>query len=177
MTPNEVQALFTHPERTQPSVLSVYLDVDQAEPSNRSRGFEEQLKVRIAAEYERTGELQAVKEVVQTGENDGRTVAGLARTLTAVNADRVWELIYSEGFARPGFECAGCAALFSLETAACPYCGSYVRPVRDVVERAIEHAIRKGAKLEVVTGQAASSLDSVGGIAVFLKAKTAAILA
>src|SRR5688572_24642305 len=48
MTPNELQALFTRPERIQPSVLSVYLDVDQLDPSNRNRQFEKRLKILLA---------------------------------------------------------------------------------------------------------------------------------
>jgi peptide subunit release factor 1 (eRF1) len=129
----------------------------------------------IAEEYELTAEAQAVKEVARTAGKDGRTVVGLGRTLKAINANRVWELIYSEGFAAPGLECARCSALFSRERSACPYCGSSVRRVNDVVERAVEHAIRKGATLEVVTGEAASSLYGIGGIAAFVNAKTPAI--
>jgi peptide subunit release factor 1 (eRF1) len=52
-----------------------------------------------------------------------------------------------------------------------------VDPVSDVVERAVEHAVRKGAKIEVVTGEAAASLYNVGGIGAFLKARTASIRA
>jgi peptide subunit release factor 1 (eRF1) len=129
----------------------------------------------VAEEYERSSEVQAVKEVVQATGQNGKTIAGLGRTLKAVNADRVWELIYAEGFASRGFECARRAALFSRERKACPYCGSSVRAVGDVVERAVEHAIRKGAKLEVVTGDAAAALYKMGGIAAFLKAGTVAV--
>jgi peptide chain release factor subunit 1 len=128
----------------------------------------------IAEEYEHTSEAQTVKEIVRAAGQDGKTVAGLGRTLKAVNAERVWELIYSEGFASPGFECTRCAALFSRERKSCLYCGSSVRPVGDVVERAVEHAVRKGAKIEIVTGEAAASLYNMGGIAAFLKTRAAA---
>ena len=131
----------------------------------------------IADEYERGTEAQTVKELVGAAGRNEKTVAGLGRTLKAINSDRVWELIYSEGLASPGFECVKCAALFSQEKTSCAYCGGSVDPVSDVVERAVEHAVRKGAKIEVVTGEAAASLYNVGGIGAFLKARTASIRA
>jgi peptide subunit release factor 1 (eRF1) len=118
-----------------------------------------------------------VKEIVQAAGRNEKTAAGLGRTLKAVNSDRVWELIYSEGLTAPGFECVKCAALFSHEKTSCPYCDGVVHPVSDVVERAVEHALRKGAKIEVVTGEAASSLYNVGGIAAFLKPRAVSIRA
>jgi peptide subunit release factor 1 (eRF1) len=44
--------------------------------------------------------------------------------------------------------------------------------VENVVERAVEHALRNGAKIEVVTGNAAAGLRAGGGIGAFLKTRT-----
>jgi peptide chain release factor subunit 1 len=131
----------------------------------------------IAAECERSTELQTVNEVVTAAAKEQRAVVGLGNTLKAVNSARVWQLIYSEDFSSPGFQCVGCAALFSIEKAACSYCGASVRSVSDVVERAVEHALRKGARIEIVTGEASASLDTAGGIGAFLKARTGTIRA
>ena len=129
----------------------------------------------IAGECERSIEAQTVKEVLRGVARNEKTVAGLGRTLKAVNVDRVWELIYSEGFSSPGFECVKCAALFSVKKTSCPYCGGSVQPVDDVVERAVDHALRKGAKIEVVTGEARGRLNTVGGIGAFLKARAVSL--
>jgi len=43
MTKNDFQSLFSRPERQTPSILSLYLNVDQSRQSNRNRGFETQL--------------------------------------------------------------------------------------------------------------------------------------
>ena len=129
----------------------------------------------IAEEYERSTEAQTVKEVLRGVARNEKTVAGLGRTLKAVNSDRVWELIYSEGLSSPGFECVKCAALFSMKRRSCTYCGASVHPVGDVVERAVDHALRKGAKIEVVTGEACASLNTVGGIGAFLKARAVSL--
>jgi peptide subunit release factor 1 (eRF1) len=129
----------------------------------------------IAAEYESSTELVTVREVVTAAAKKQKAVVGLEHTLRAVNSDRIWQLIYSEDFSSPGFECVKCAALLSAEKASCPYCGAALRSVNDVVERAVEHALRKGAKIEIVTGEASASLDSAGGIGAFLKARTGTI--
>jgi peptide subunit release factor 1 (eRF1) len=129
----------------------------------------------IQEEYERSAETRTVKEVLRGVSKNEKTVAGLGRTLKAVNSDRVWELVYSEGLSSPGFECSKCAALFSVKRKSCAYCGGSVHPVADIVERAVDHAVRKGARIEVVTGEAAASLNNVGGIGAFLKAKAVSL--
>jgi peptide subunit release factor 1 (eRF1) len=130
----------------------------------------------IAEDYERNTELQTVQEIVRAAGNE-KTVAGLGRTLKAINAGRVGELIYSEGLRSPGLECSNCAALFSSEKDSCASCGGILQPVADVVERAVERVRQTGANVEMVTGEAGASLNSVGGIGAFLKAKSVSIRA
>jgi peptide subunit release factor 1 (eRF1) len=126
----------------------------------------------IAESYELGAERQKVNAVVTTAAKNGKAVVGLGHTLKAMNSARVWELVYSEDFHAPGFECSKCSALFSVGNEACQYCGGALQPVDDVVERASEHALRNGAKVDVVTGEASASLDTSGGIAAFLKTRT-----
>ena len=126
----------------------------------------------VAEKYERGSEIQKVEAVVTSARKTEEAVVGLAHTLQAVNSGRVWELIYSRDFTSPGFECSECSALFSTETSACPNCGATLKPVSDVVERAVEHAFRKRAKIEVVTGVASAALHIAGGVGAFLKTRT-----
>jgi peptide subunit release factor 1 (eRF1) len=65
--------------------------------------------------------------------------------------------------------------LFSAETPSCFYCGGKLQPVDDVIERAVEHGLRQGARIEVIKGEASASLKVSGGIGAFLKARTASI--
>jgi peptide subunit release factor 1 (eRF1) len=127
---------------------------------------------KIAKEYERADEMEAVKEVVTAAEKEERAVIGLGHTLKAVNFDRVWELVYSDDFHAPGYECSRCAALFSIQKETCQYCGAKLHPISDVVERVVDHALRNGARVKVVTKEASSSLDTAGGIGAFLKTRT-----
>jgi peptide subunit release factor 1 (eRF1) len=46
-----------------------------------------------------------------------------------------------------------------------------MHPVVNVVERAVEHVLRKQARVEVVTGEASAALKTAGGIGAFLKAR------
>jgi peptide chain release factor subunit 1 len=126
----------------------------------------------IAERFERQTEVEKVNTIVTSAAKKGNAVIGLGSTLKAVNTDRVWELIYAGGFLSPGYECPKCSALFSARANKCIYCDSRVQPVGNVVERAVEHAIRKQAKIEVVLGDASAALRTAGGIGAILKAPT-----
>jgi peptide subunit release factor 1 (eRF1) len=126
----------------------------------------------LAETCERDTEVQKVNEVINTASKTDKAVTGLGHVLKAINSDRVWELIYCEDWRASGFECERCAGLFSIEKTSCPYCGGKLQVVSDVVERAVEHALRNGSKVDVVVGEAAASLATSGGIAAFLKART-----
>src|SRR5215471_4146774 len=126
----------------------------------------------VAESYEDEAEVQKVNEVITVASKTERAVAGLGHALKVINSDRVWELVYCQDFRAPGFECERCGGLFSIEKTSCQYCGGNLQVVDDVVERAVEQAIRNGAKIDVVTGEAAASLATSGGIAAFLKART-----
>ena len=130
----------------------------------------------IAAQFERDTEEALVTALVTSAAKSGRVVIGLGHTLHAVNQRRVWQLVYADGFHSPGYECPRCAALFSTETTSCPFCGSTVLPIEDVVERAVDHAIRKGVGIEVIRSEEAeSSLMNAGGIGAFLRTRTASV--
>jgi peptide subunit release factor 1 (eRF1) len=126
----------------------------------------------LAEKYEQGTEVEKVSKIVTSAAKKGKAVVGLGRTLKAINSDRVWELVYSGGFLSPGHKCAACSALFSARSTRCTYCGSRIQPVSEVVERAVEHVVRKHAKVEVVTGEAAAALKMAGGIGAFLKTRT-----
>jgi peptide chain release factor subunit 1 len=131
----------------------------------------------VANAFERRTEFEKVNDIITAASKKGKAVIGMSDTLLAINAGRVWELVYSAGTQTPGFECPECSALFSLETSSCLFCNASVQPVSNVIERAIERALRNEAKLEVVTGAAAAALNSAGGIGAFLKTRTKAVVA
>jgi peptide subunit release factor 1 (eRF1) len=128
----------------------------------------------LAEKFERDTEDALVTDLVTSAAKSRRAVIGLGHTLHAVNQKRVWQLVYANGFHSPGYECPHCAALYSVETALCSLCGSAVTRIEDVVERAVDHAVRKGANVEVIRSEEAeSSLTNAGGIGAFLRTRTA----
>ena len=129
----------------------------------------------ISEKYERDTEVEKVRNIVTSAAKNGKAVVGLGRTLKAVNAGRVWELVYSGGFLSPGYECPKCSALFTTRATRCPYCSSRILAVSNVVERAVEHVVRRNAKVEVVTGEASATLKAAGSIGAFLKTRTGTI--
>lgn len=131
----------------------------------------------LAEEFERRTEGTIVTDLVTSAAKSNRAVTGLGHTLYALNQRRVWQLVYVDGFRSPGYECSGCGALFSVESAECTFCRSAVVPAEDVVGRAVDHAVRRGAKVEVVRSEGAeSSLSNAGGIGAFLRTRTASEL-
>jgi peptide subunit release factor 1 (eRF1) len=132
----------------------------------------------IAERFERESEEAIVAELVTSAAKGGRGVVGLAHTLHAVNQGRTWQLFYADGFHSPGYECAECAALFSAEPVSCSLCGSSVRSIVNVVDRAVAHALRKGTKVEIIRDESAeSALRNVGGIGAFLRTRTTSLRA
>jgi peptide subunit release factor 1 (eRF1) len=130
----------------------------------------------IAEKSERDTEEALVTDLVTSAAKSRRVVIGLGHTLHALNQRRVWQLVYVDGFHSSGYECALCVALLSNETTACPFCGSTVFRIEDIVERAVDHAMRKGVKIEVIRGEEAkSSLANSGGIGAFLRTRTATV--
>jgi peptide subunit release factor 1 (eRF1) len=126
----------------------------------------------VSEKHEQEAEESVVSDLVTSAAKARRAVVGLENTLRAVHHHRVWHLVFAEGLASPGCECSRCGALFSGETNSCSLCGATVQPVDDVVERVVDQAIRKDARIEVVRSQRAESLlMSAGGIGAFLRTR------
>jgi peptide subunit release factor 1 (eRF1) len=129
----------------------------------------------VAQKHEHEMEVRLIDTIVTEAAKRKKAVTGLSNTLNAINQARVWRLVYSDEFSSPGWECPKCAALYGIERKSCIFCGATLHPVPDVVEHAIEHALRKGAAIEVVTGDASEALINAGGIGAFLKSRTASL--
>jgi peptide subunit release factor 1 (eRF1) len=131
----------------------------------------------LAEKVERVTEKKLVNDLITTAAKSTRAFIGIGRTLYALNKGRIWQLVYAAGFRSKGYECRNCDALFSVETVSCSFCGSELTVVEDVVERAIDHAVRKGARVEVIRSEEGeSSLINAGGIGAFLRTRTAGAL-
>jgi peptide chain release factor subunit 1 len=157
------------PKRLAAQVIgTVVLDIDaSAEAIVNATAF-------LAESFERQTEDALVTDLITLAAKTGRSVIGLAHTLHALNQGRVWQLIYTSSFRAPGCECAVCGALFSSGTTSCSFCGATVHPIENVVERAIDHAVAKKVRVEVIRADGAESeLINAGGIGALLRTRKA----
>lgn len=105
-------------------------------------------------------------EAVRAGMSKGKSVAGLAATLTALNSGRVQVVLVSRGFACEGWRCLNCDSLAAIGPA-CPVCSEQMCRVSDVIEEAIERSFSQHVRTEIVTGN--GDLDVFGRIAALLR--------
>ena len=101
-----------------------------------------------------------VKNTISASYNE-RGSQGLAKTLIAVQEQRVQTLVISEGYGAPGSVCTHCGSFTLRETETCPVCGGEARIVPDIVEHLVRRAI--GMDIEVVFVES-EDLDQAGSI-------------
>jgi peptide chain release factor subunit 1 len=129
--------------------------------------LEETLK--IEEEVERTAEIALVEDLLTAAAKHKQATQGLQPTLRALRENRIWRLVYVEGFNPRGKECPKCSSLATNEPKTCKYCGTPLKPLDDLIERMAEKLIENGGKTEMVCGVAAERLKSAGGIGAFLR--------
>lgn len=121
---------------------------------------------RAQAVAERQGELALVEELIEAA--TGNTALGIEPVLAALSDGRVHGLLVADSLDAVGAECPSCGSL-SRWAERCPACDAALTRVDDLRERAIEHALSQGAKVEVVAGAAAERLLAHGGLAAWTR--------
>lgn len=127
-----------------------------------------QRSLEVATEAQRTEEAQLVAEAITTASKGGPGATGIDDTLFALRERRVRALLVAEDLQASGYQCTHCGYLTSTEVARCPFCsGEAIAAVPDVVNRAIQQALRAGVDINIVRQNAA--LQQVGGMAALLR--------
>ncbi len=114
--------------------------------------------------YERKLERHQVAEML-LGQGSGWSVNGIAPTLEALNRGQVRTLLVRADASVPGFRCAATGRL-TLDSGECRGLGNAV-PVPDVVDDAIEEALRQRLDLDVVFEPDAA--ETINGLAALLR--------
>lgn len=125
--------------------------------------------LRIGERIERQMEEQIVQDVIAGNDNHHPFTLGLERTVHALCEERIWRMVYAQGYTPAGGQCSSCEMLFAVSSGACEYCGTPIKPVDDLMERMVERAVQQDSLLEEVTGNAAVRLREVGGIGAVLR--------
>ena len=120
------------------------------------------LEVDLEARREREA-VDRLRSEVASG--TGRAVAGWADTLTALEANRAEILLLAEDLLAEGVRCERCGHLAARSDGPCEACGGSVVAVPDLVEEAVELALRHRCRLETVAdGDALAELGGVGAL-------------
>lgn len=112
-------------------------------------------------------EARLVEEVVDLSAKGGAAVMGLERTLEMIQREQVKRLVVLPNLRSRGYICDSCGRLTVHSYEACPSCGAKLEPTTDVVEFAINGALRSGADVQVVHDNA--TLEKAGGVGALLR--------
>jgi hypothetical protein len=115
-----------------------------------------QAALRAAEEIERRAELADVEALLEAASTP-RVSLGLRATLAALDERRVYRLFLAEGFAGEVGDCPRCGLLVA-GPGHCPRCGEPTQMIGDPGERLVDLAEQQGARVELVSGQAAALL-------------------
>jgi peptide chain release factor subunit 1 len=133
-------------------------------PGEMSAGDGDILKATLEVEshVEREVEQRLVDELLEMARAGGRATYGVMPTLEALWGKAVRTLVVADGVQSPGAECPNCGRLEASPVASCPACGARMRPLHDVVRRAMERALEEADRVAVVHGDAARRLGEAG---------------
>jgi peptide chain release factor subunit 1 len=113
---------------------------------------DEVLRRSLAVEEEIEAEREAkLLERLAAEAGSGRHgVTGLRGVVEALNDGRVDTLVVPAGVSGHGLRCEACGAL-ALDGSSCRMCGGPLKPLPDLVEGAVEAALRQGSRVEMLT--------------------------
>jgi hypothetical protein len=117
----------------------------------------------ILDRWEREYEAQVVKEVI-AGERSGKTVIGLRDTLDRLQKNQLRELVVARRLKGSAQQCSSCGWIDDSSGMTCAICGSK-RQSRTLHTLLPELAGMHSVPIEVVAGQAGTTLLAKGGIA------------
>lgn len=121
---------------------------------------------RVIAEYQRIKEQELLAKLRAEASTGGRGVTGLKDTLVALNEQRVESLLVQTGYHVGGSVCTRCGFIASGNSN-CPVDGSELQLTEDIVEMAVESALRQSA--DVVFLHHHRDLEPLGSIAAVLR--------
>jgi peptide chain release factor subunit 1 len=123
----------------------------------------------VIERVERETERRLVEDLIEEAGARRHAVTGLEPTLLALQEGRVYRLVYADGFRRAGGQCQRCAALHAEGASVCQYCGGALTHIDDLIDTMAQRVTASGGKVEVVRGEAARRLASVGSIGAQLR--------
>lgn len=127
------------------------------------------LLMELEVELEARREREAVKRLVsEAASGTGRVVTGMEDTLSALEANRAEVLVVARDLRAAGVRCERCGHRAPADPdRPCEVCGGPVAEVPDLVEEAVEAALRQRSRVETVSD--GDRLREVGGVGALLR--------
>lgn len=127
------------------------------------------LLMELEVELEARRERDAVKRLVsEAASGTGRVVTGMEDTLSALEANRAEVLVVARDLRAAGVRCERCGHRAPADPERpCEVCGGPVAEVPDLVEEAVEAALRQRSRVETVSD--GDRLREVGGVGALLR--------
>lgn len=141
-------------EHLHPYLMERWVGDFHAEPCKTSSAEVLARALEIEDETEWENEKRMAEELVQKAGAGQRAVSGVGATLGALTRGEAQTLLVEDGFEMPGFVCRKCHYT-SLGGDECPQCHQPLDPCPDIVDEAIELALRKNCQIEHVRGPTA----------------------
>jgi peptide subunit release factor 1 (eRF1) len=91
-----------------------------------------------------------------------RAVLGIADTLAAIQAGRVYRMVVARDYRTEGKECVSCRVLVADGLERCSFCGGKLEIATDLINRASHRVIEQAGKVQMVSGEAAGKLAGTG---------------
>jgi len=124
--------------------------------------------VPVALSEEHRRERALVEDILARAPAQAGTVVGLRPTIDALAREQVLTLVADPAVDAAAAQCTQCGFVTADATPACPVCGGAME--RTSLSQVLPLlARRSGARLELVTGEAAAMLQAQGGIGAVLR--------
>jgi peptide chain release factor subunit 1 len=119
----------------------------------------------IGRSAEKRRESQLLKSLITSAAKGKGGVMGLQESLDALREGRIQSLVIEEGYRTPGALCTGCGYLSSAPLETCPFCGSKMEQIPDMVELAVRQVMAAGGDVEVLhPDQTIEAFQKIGAL-------------
>lgn len=122
---------------------------------------------RILREFVGAEEQRLIREITGEAQRNGRGALGLRHVLNALERQEVQTLLVSRDFQAEAVECTNCRHLDTRMVRSCAICGHDTREVSDVSDALVDLALRNGAEIRFVDGDA--DLEKAGRVGALLR--------
>jgi peptide subunit release factor 1 (eRF1) len=122
---------------------------------------------RILREFVGAEEQRLIREITGEAQRNGRGALGLRHVLNALERQEVQTLLVSRDFQAEAVECTNCRHLDTRMVRSCAICGHDTREISDVSDALVDLALRNGAEIRFVDGDA--DLEKAGRVGALLR--------